>query len=86
MIVDVPTVQLKNEFAVLHDLLVLVVAVATWATQQLLVPSTTAFDIPHRDEGLSFHDALLLHYRPPWYDAVINQILCERYHHLSQSL
>jgi hypothetical protein len=56
MVMNVPGVKLKNDFAVLDNLFVFIAAVTALATEQLLVPAAAAFHIAHGDQGLSFHD------------------------------
>ena len=48
-------VQLQDEPAILHQLLILLAAVPTAATQQALIPQAAAFDIRDADEGLGAH-------------------------------
>jgi hypothetical protein len=52
---DVETVQLQDEAAILHELLILPAAVCTAATQQALIPPAAGFDIRDTDERLGTH-------------------------------
>ncbi len=52
MVLDLKAVQLQDERAVFHELLVLPAAMGTSATQQALVPAAAGFDIADADERL----------------------------------
>jgi len=55
MMFDFKTVQLQDEPAILHQLLILPAAVSPAAAQQALIPPTAGFDIRDTDEGLGPH-------------------------------
>ena len=55
MVLDIKAVQLQNERATLHQLLILLAAVNPAATQQALIPATAGFDIRDTDERLGTH-------------------------------
>jgi hypothetical protein len=48
-------VQLKNEPAILHQLLILAAAVSPAAAQQALIPPAAGFDIRDTNERLGAH-------------------------------
>jgi hypothetical protein len=55
MMLNLPAVQLHEQLAIRHQLLVMASAVAAFASQKTLVPATARFDISHTDEGLWTH-------------------------------
>ena len=55
MMFDVKAVQLQDEPAILHQLLIVAAAVSPPATQQALIPPATGFDIRDTDERLRAH-------------------------------
>ena len=55
LVLDFKAVQLQDERAIFHELLVLLAAVGTAATQQALVPAAAGFDIGDADERLGAH-------------------------------
>ncbi len=55
MMFDVKTVQLQNELAVLHQLLVLRAPVRSTAAQQTLIPPAAGFYIRHTNKRLGTH-------------------------------
>src|SRR5690349_14440197 len=55
MMLHLPTVQLHEQLAVGHQLLVLASAMAAPAAQQFLVPTTAGFDISHANQRLWTH-------------------------------
>ncbi len=55
IVLDFKTVQLQDERAILHQLLILPAAVSAAAAQQPLIPPATGFDIRDTDEGLRTH-------------------------------
>jgi hypothetical protein len=55
MIMNVPRMKLENDFAILHDLLVFISAMAALATKHLLVPAATALHILYGNQRLGFH-------------------------------
>ena len=55
MMFDLKTVQLQDEVAILHQVLILPAAVTSPAAQQALIPPTAGFDIRDTDEGLGAH-------------------------------
>ena len=57
MMFDFKTVQLKNEAAILHQLLILAAAVSPAAAQQALIPPAAGFDIRDTDERLGTHSS-----------------------------
>jgi hypothetical protein len=52
---DCKTVQLEDELAILHQLLILPAAVSPAAAQQALIPPAAGFDIRDTDERLGAH-------------------------------
>jgi hypothetical protein len=55
MMFDFKAVQLQDEAAILHQLLILRAAVSPPAAQQALIPPTAGFDIRDKDERLRAH-------------------------------
>jgi len=55
MSMNVPRMKLKDYFAILNNLLVLIPAMTALATKQLLIPAAAALHILHGDQRLSFH-------------------------------
>jgi len=55
MMIDVPAVQLQEQLAMRHQLLVLASAMAALASQEPLVPATARFNISNTNEGLWSH-------------------------------
>ena len=55
MMFDFKAVQLQNEPAILHQLLILPAAVSPAAVQQALIPPAAGFDIRNTDERLGAH-------------------------------
>jgi hypothetical protein len=47
--------QLQNEPAVLHQLLILLTSMSTATTQQTLIPSAAGFNIGHTNQRLGKH-------------------------------
>ena len=54
-VLDVEAVQLQDEAAVLHELLIGAAAVGSAAPQQALIPPAAGFDIRDTDERLGTH-------------------------------
>jgi hypothetical protein len=52
---DFKAVQLKNEPAVMDQLLIVATAVRSTAPKQALIPSAAGFDVCHADERLGAH-------------------------------
>ncbi len=52
---NVPTMQLHEQLAVRHQLLVLASTMAALASQKTLVPTTARFDIANTNQGLWTH-------------------------------
>ena len=59
MMLDFETVQLQDELAILHQLLILLAAVSPAAADQPLVPLAAGFDIGDTDERLGEHGSYL---------------------------
>jgi len=59
MMFDFEAVQLQDEPAILHQLLILAAAVNLAAAQQALIPPAAGFDIRDTDEGLGAHGRYL---------------------------
>jgi hypothetical protein len=55
MVFDVKAVQLEDERAILHQLLIVSAAVGPAAAQQALIPTAAGFDIRDTDERLGAH-------------------------------
>ncbi len=55
MVLGFKTVQLQNEAAIPHELLIVPAAVSPAAAQQALIPLAAGFDICDTDEGLGAH-------------------------------
>jgi hypothetical protein len=55
MMLDFKAVQLQDERAIFHELLILLAAMGAAATQQALVPAAAGFDIGDADERLGAH-------------------------------
>ena len=55
MMFDFKAVQLQNELAILHHLLILPAAVRAATAQQALIPPAAGFDIRDTDERLGAH-------------------------------
>ncbi len=55
MVFDFKAVQLQDEPAILHQLLILSAAVSSAAAQQALIPPAAGFDIRDTDEWLGPH-------------------------------
>ena len=55
MVLDFKAVQLQDERAILHQLLILLAAVGAAATEQALIPAAAGFDIRDADERLGAH-------------------------------
>ena len=55
MVLDLKAVQLQDERAILHQLLILFAAMAAAATQQALIPAAAGFDIHDANEWLRSH-------------------------------
>ena len=55
MMLDLKAVQLQDELAILHQLLIVPAAVSSAAAQQMLIPPAAGFDIRDTDERLGAH-------------------------------
>lgn len=55
MVLDFKVVQLQDEAAILHQLLILPAAVSPAAAQQALIPLAAGFDVGDTDERLGAH-------------------------------
>lgn len=55
MLVSIPVMKLKDDFAIAHEALVFPPAVPTLAIQQMTIPAATRFDVVNRDKGLRMH-------------------------------
>ena len=55
MMLDLKAVQLQDELAILHHLLILPAAVSSAAVQQALIPPAAGFNIRDADERLGAH-------------------------------
>lgn len=64
MVLDFEAVQLQNEPAVTHQLLVLLSTVSPAATQQAPIPAAARFDIRHADKRLGTHGLSVSENRP----------------------
>ena len=63
MVFDFKAVQLEDERAILHQLLIVLAAVSPAAAQQALIPAAAGFDIRHTDQRLGAHGS----YRAPFF-------------------
>lgn len=57
-------VQLQNELAILHQLLIVAAAMSATKTQQALIPAAAGFDIRDADERLGTHGSKTTRRRP----------------------
>jgi hypothetical protein len=55
MVLDLKAVQLQDELAILHQLLILPAAMSPAATEQALIPAAAGFNIGDTDEWLGVH-------------------------------
>lgn len=56
MMLDFKAVQLQDKRSIFHELLILLAAVSTAATEQALVPAAAGFDIGNANKGLRAHE------------------------------
>jgi hypothetical protein len=55
MMLDIPTVQLKNQPAVRNKSLILGAAMIALAAEESLIPATARLDVAHANQGLWIH-------------------------------
>ena len=55
MMFDVEAVQLQDERAILHQLLIVLAAMSSAASQQALIPAAAGFDVRDANERLGSH-------------------------------
>ncbi len=55
VMLDVPSVQLKNQPAVRNEPLILSAAMRTLTAKQVLIPAAARLNIAHADKGLGMH-------------------------------
>ena len=73
IMLHIEAVQLQDELAILHQLLVVAAAVSAAAAEQLLIPPAAGFDVRDADKGLGTHGDTVTRLGPALLHPVANR-------------